>query len=75
MTLTDRIIRTFKRGLTNPGVLLAVVLFILIYQYFYAGRVWVIYERVKVRLQLRLSGRYDQVLFDVIQRFRCIYCV
>ncbi|KAI0227958.1 Protein phosphatase 1L [Lamellibrachia satsuma] len=61
MTLTDRVVRAFKKGLTNPGVLLGVVLFIIIYQYFYADKVWVIYERVKVRLQLRLTGRYDQV--------------
>ena len=66
MALIDRVLRTLKRGVTNPGVLLAIVLCFLVYQYFYADKVWVMYERVKVGLQLRLSGRYDQVHFHSV---------
>ena len=62
MAYLNWITRNVRKYFCNPEALILAIFIVLIYSYvFKADSLWTLYERAKIKLQLRLSGQYDSI--------------
>ncbi|ELU03028.1 hypothetical protein CAPTEDRAFT_175582 [Capitella teleta] len=56
------LLRNIRRYFLNPEAIILTLFFILLYYYFFhSDKVWNVFERVRVRLELKWAGQFDRV--------------